>query len=189
MEDATAALSFRGSVFSGSNAHFFAVPAEPSPSGRSRSISSSGGGGAGTEEDLEVGLRADCVDGRFRLMEDVAISSSESSATTKSSISISGLVVCQQNQPAIEYRTIVRVSSISCLVELIFAFRLSSSSLGCTAGDTVLAVRTEDDLVVVFALGVRLLVADLLFFLVKQVSGIDQLSNRVLYVLDAKATW
>lgn len=87
--DATAARSFRGSVFSGSNAHRIAVPAEPSPSGTSRSRSSSGGGGAGTEEDLEVGFRADCVDGLFLLFEDVTVSSSESSATMKSSNSIS----------------------------------------------------------------------------------------------------
>jgi hypothetical protein len=75
--------------------------------------------------------------------------------------------VYQQSQPITKHHTIVRVSSISCVIELVFALRFGSSSLGCTARDTILAIRTEDDLVVLLALGVRLLVADLLFSLVK----------------------
>lgn len=94
----------------------------------------------------------------------------------------------QQTQPAKEYHTIIRVSSISCLVELIFAFRLGSSSLGRTAGDAVLAFRTEDDLVVILALRVRLLVADLLFPLDRWVNKIHQLSNQMPHVPDAKVT-
>lgn len=51
-------------------------------------MSSTGGGGAGSDEDLEVLLSVDFVEGLCRL-DVVLTSSSESSATMKSSMSIS----------------------------------------------------------------------------------------------------
>jgi hypothetical protein len=58
--------------------------------------------------------------------------------------------------------TIIRVSSVSCLLELVLTLRRSLPALGSAPIGIALATRAEDNIVVVLTLRISFLVADLL---------------------------